>query len=106
MNLVKYLWNIRNQSKVLGSQYETESLDVKEVCFDKEQSNQEKSRKSTNITEWCRHGKCVVMEINVECLRCNRVEVLRHFQFSGTRCDDAKAVTQKGYIYSEIIHFK
>ena len=55
----------------------------------------EKSRKNQNITEWCRRGKCGVMDTNVECLRRDKVEALGYFQLSGMRYGDAKAVTQR-----------
>ena len=45
---------------LVGFQYETVSLDVNEVCFEEEQdipNAREKSRKSQNVTEWCRCGK-------------------------------------------------
>ena len=56
---------------VVKFQYEPVSLGVNEVCFDKEQdirNTREKSRKSQTVTEWCRCGKCGVMDTNVECM--------------------------------------
>ena len=47
------------------------SLDVNKVCFDEEQdipNSREKSRKSQSVTDWCRCGKCGVLETTVECL--------------------------------------
>ena len=64
-------------------QSEPVSLDVKKACFDKEQdipNMSEKSRKSQNVTEWCRCGKCGVMNTNAECLSCDKVEALGYFQ--------------------------
>ena len=49
---------------LVGFQCEPVSLDVKKVCFDKEEHipyTCEKSRKSRSITEWCICEKCVVM---------------------------------------------
>ena len=45
---------------LVGFQYELLSLDVNEVCFEEEQDIPDtckKSRKSKNVTEWCRCGK-------------------------------------------------
>ena len=56
---------------LVGFQYETVSLDVKEVCFNEEQdipNTREKSRKSQRLIGWCRCGKCGVKDTNVECL--------------------------------------
>ena len=58
-------------------QYKPMSLDVNKFCFDKKQGilihvkNQER--------EWCRCGKCGVMDKNVEWLSCSEVEALRYF---------------------------
>ena len=44
----------------VGFQYEPVSLGVSEVCSEEEQdipNTREKSRKSQNITEWCRCRK-------------------------------------------------
>ena len=41
-------------------QYEPVSLDVNEVCFEKEHdipNTREKPRKMQSVTEWCRCGK-------------------------------------------------
>ena len=49
---------------LVGFQYESVSLDVNEVCFEEKQdipNTREKSRKSQNVTEWCRCGKRGVM---------------------------------------------
>ena len=54
----------------MAVQYEPVSLDVKGVCFDKEQdmpNTPEKSRKSQSVTESRRCGKCRVMDANAEC---------------------------------------
>ena len=45
---------------LLGFKYEPLSLDVNEVCFEKEQdipNTHKKPRKSQSVTEWCRCGK-------------------------------------------------
>ena len=39
----------------------------------------EKSRKNQTISEWCKCGKCGVMDTNVECLNCHKVEDLKYF---------------------------
>ena len=54
----------------------------------------EKSRKSQNVTEWCRYGKCGVMHTNVECLNCDKVEALGYFQLLDMRSDD-RDVTER-----------
>ena len=54
---------------LVGFHYEPASLDIDEVCFDKEQgipNTREKSRKIKSVTEWCRYGECGVMGTNVE----------------------------------------
>ena len=39
----------------------------------------EKSRKNQTFSEWCKCGKCGVMDTNVECLNCHKVEDLKYF---------------------------
>ena len=63
---------------LVGLQYEPMSFDVQEVCFDEEQNildTREKSRKSQSVTEWCRCGKCRVMDKNIKCLSCVEIEI-------------------------------
>ena len=57
---------------MLDSKYKSESLDIKEAYFDEElyiTNMHEESRKNQTVSEWCwcRCGKFVVMDINVEC---------------------------------------
>ena len=50
---------------LLEIQYAPVSLDVNKVCFDEEHdipNTNEKLRKSQSVTEWCRYGKCGVMD--------------------------------------------
>ena len=78
--------------------YEPLSLDVNKVCFDEEQdipNTREKSRKRQSLAEWCRCGKCGVMDANVEYLSCGEVETLGYFQFTGMKYNDRNAVTEK-----------
>ena len=45
---------------LVGFKYKPMSLDVNEVCFEKEQdipNTHKKTRKSQSVTEWCRCGK-------------------------------------------------
>ena len=72
------------------------SLDVNKICLDQEQdipNSREKSRKSQSVTEWCRCGKCGVIDTNVECLNYGKVEALGYFQLLDMRYDDRNAVT-------------
>ena len=57
---------------MLDSKYKSESLDIKDAYFDEEldiTNTHEESRKNQTVSEWCwcRCGKFVVMDINVEC---------------------------------------
>ena len=66
-------------------QYEPVSLDVSEVCFDEEQditNTRERSRKGQSDAEWCRCGKCGVMDTNIEYLSCREVEALGYSQYA------------------------
>ena len=75
---------------VVGFLDEPVSVDVNEVCFDQEQdipNTREKSKKSLSVTEWCRCGKCGVMDINFECLSCGKVEALGYFHLLNMRYD-------------------
>ena len=70
---------------LVGVKHEPVGLDLNKVCFDEERdipNTREKSRKSRRVTEWCRCGKCGVMDTNVECLSCGEVETLGSFQLS------------------------
>ena len=81
---------------LVGFQYESVSLDVTKVCFDEKQdipNTRENLRKSQ--TEWCRCGKCGVMDTNIECLSCSKVETFGYFQLSDMRYNDRKAVTKR-----------
>ena len=45
---------------LVGFQYEPVSSDLNEVCFEEEHDisyTHKQSRKSQNVTEWCRCGK-------------------------------------------------
>ena len=52
-------------------------------------------KKSKTVTEWCRCGKCGVMDTNVDCLSCCEVEAFGYFQLSNMRYDDRNAVTER-----------
>ena len=83
---------------LVGFQYEPVSLDVNKICIDEEQdipNTREKSRKSQSVTEWCRRGKCGVMDTYVKCLSCCKVETLGYFQLSDMRHHDRNAVTKR-----------
>ena len=74
------------------------SLDVNKVCFDANYdipNSREKSRKIQIVTEWCRCGKCGVMDTDFECLSCGEVEALGYFQLSDMRYDDRNEVTKR-----------
>ena len=76
-----------------GFQYETVNLDVNKVCSEEKQ--EEKSRKSQNVTEWCRYGKLDVIHTNVEYLSCGIVEGLGYFQLSNMSCIDRNVVAER-----------
>ena len=83
---------------LVGFQYEPMGLDVNKVSFDEKQgipNTRKKSRKSENVTEWCRCRKCGVIDANVECFSCGEVESLGHFQLSDMRYCDSNAVTER-----------
>ena len=68
---------------LVGFLYESESLDVNDVCFEEEQdipNTRKKSRKSQSVAEWCRCRKWGVMHTNFEYLSCSKVEALGYFQ--------------------------
>ena len=72
----------------VGFQYESVSLNVNEIHFDEVQDisdTYEKSRKSKSISEWCRCGKYDIMDANIGCLSCGKVEALRYFQLLDMR---------------------
>ena len=54
-----------------------------------------KSRKSQSVTEWCRCRKCGVIDTNVGCLSCGKVEALGYFQLSDIRYDDMNAAIER-----------
>ena len=54
----------------------------------------EKSIKNPCVTEWCRCEKLRVMDTNVKCLSCGKVEALGYFQLSDMRYNDMNAVTK------------
>ena len=70
---------------LVGFHYEPVSLDIDQVCFDKEQgipNSRERSRKMKSVTEWCRCGKCGVIGTNIECLSCaTKVKSLDTFSY-------------------------
>ena len=80
---------------LIGFQYEPVGLDVNEICCDVEQDMPEKLRKIQKVNEWCRCGKCGVMDTNVVCLSCGKVEALEYFQLLDIRYDDWNAVTER-----------
>ena len=49
---------------LIGFQYEPVGLDVNEICCDVEQDMPEKLRKIQKVNEWCRCGKCGVMDMS------------------------------------------
>ena len=54
-------------------------------------------KKSQSITDSCRCGKCGIMDTNVECLSCDKVEVLGYFQLLDMRYDDRNVVIEIVY---------
>ena len=95
---VKVYYSYFCKIALVGLQYEPMSFDVQEICFDEEQNildTREKSRKSQSVTEWCRCGKCGVMDKNIKCLSCVEIETLRYLQLSVTRYDHRNAVTKR-----------
>ena len=94
---------------LVGFQYEPVSLGVNEFCFDEKHSLSnpgEKSRKSQNVTEWCRCEKSEVTNTNVECLSRRNVEDLGYFQLSNMRYNNQNSVTKraKTTVLSERLH--
>ena len=55
----------------------------------------EKSTKNQNLTEWYRCGKYEVMNKNVECSCCDKVEAVEYFELLGMRYSDLNAVKQR-----------
>ena len=81
---------------LVGFQYESVSLDVNEVCFEEKQNipnTREKSRKSQNVTEWCRCGKRGVMHTYVKHFYSD-VEALGYFQWSDMWYNDKNMVPE------------
>ena len=81
-----------------GFQYEPVGLDVNEICFDVDQNipnTPEKSRKIKNVNECGRCEECRVMDTNVVCLSCGKVENLEYLQILDMRYDDGNAVTER-----------
>ena len=81
-----------------GLQYEPVSLDGNKVCFDEEQeipNTHEKPRKSQSVAEWCRCGKCGVMDTNVEYVSCSKVGAFGYFQLSDMIYDDRNVITER-----------
>ena len=80
----------------VGFQYTLVSLDVNEVCFDEEQGifkMREKPRKSQSVNEWCRCEKSGLMDTNVKCLSCGKVDGLAYFQLSDMRVFEIVSTT-------------
>ena len=83
------------QGKRYLCHHDSVSLDVNEVCFDKEEyipNTREKKRKSQSVTWPCRCGKCGIMDTNVKSFSFCNVEALEYFQVLDMRCGHRKSL--------------